>query len=406
MNLPLDFRRRNQHLANRPLDWYCTTCDEEMDITKRENHMSAPPHDGNPRGIGLGYRNEEGTETHAEGDGVSLEGGQWKGELGPNPPTSWTCAICDIAVNIFNRDNHLRDKSHVKKVWKQTRDQLSSAPQSKQPSSSTWNCPVCEESMHVFYQAEHVAGKQHFRRVRERKLGEDPALAHVQEMYSLMGFPDDDEVVHNGAAVHDKSSEMDSADDQQITNDGALLPSGTELGNVASPSVVPTNTFSHHVTEGQYLPNGTPQLLGRHSECDETEHPPLLSSENNSRSFTNTRLDDSTPTPVQVVPPARELFCDVCERGFQKQEKFNLHFSTKKHRANASAERFYCEVCEKYFEASVYKRHRSPAWKCVACDVSMHVMRRNDHLPKAGHKKNQLLLEERVRMESTGAISG
>lgn len=400
MNPSFGARYYRNYPTNRPLDWYCTICDEEMDITEKANHLSTSCHDANLGGIDLGHRNDEGVGIDVEGDnsGPVLPEGQWDGKLEPNPPMSWACTICDITVNIFNRDSHLGDKSHLKKVRKQARDKPSTTSQVKQPPSSAWYCPICEESMNIFYQAEHVAGKQHFKRLREQ---EDPAVAHIREMFSPINLQDEDNMVHHGAVVHDEDYEMSSTDDEQDTNSGVLLdtdpmsPIKSEFRSVGSPTVVPTNTFNHNLSDGQ---NQRPPYFKGYSGYAETECPSSSYTERISASLPNAPFNKNTPTLVQVVtPPFQELFCDVCQRGFQKQDKFNIHMGSKKHHTGATAERFYCAVCEKNIEVTDYKKHRSPAWKCIACDVVLHIMWRDGHVSKAGHKKKQLLLEKRMR---------
>lgn len=394
MNPSFSARHHRDYPANRSLDWYCTICDEEMDITERANHLSAPSHDANLGGVDLGYRNNEGVGIDVEGDSsdpVLLEG-QLNDKFEPNPPMSWTCTICDITVNIFNRDSHLGDKSHLKEVRKQAQDELSTTSQPEQQPKPTWYCPICEESMHIFYQAEHVAGKQHFKRLREQ---EDPAVAHIREMF-LPILQDENNKVYRGTAVYDEDYEMGSADDQQDTDSGVLLatdpmsPTKSEFGSVGSPFVVPTNTFNHN--------SPRPPYFRGYSGYAETEYPSSSYTERISASLPDAPFNKDTPTLVQaVIPPVQKRFCDVCQRGFKKQEKFDIHMSSKKHHTKATAERFYCPVCEKDIEVTDYKKHRSPAWKCIACDTVLHIMWRNGHVSKAGHKQKQLLLEERMR---------
>lgn len=401
MNPSFSSRRGRNYPANRPLNWYCTICDEEMDITEKANHLSAPSHDANLGGIDLGYQNNEGVGIDVEGDnsGPVLPEGQWDGKLEPNPPMSWTCTICDITVNIFNRDGHLGDKSHLKKVRKQARDEPSTTSQPEQPPRSTWYCPICEESMHIFYQAEHIAGKQHFKRLREQ---EDPAVAHIREMFLPIKLQDEDDKTHHRTVVHDEDYEMGSADNQQDTDSGVLLatdpmsPTRSEFESPGSPSVEPTNTVNHNFSD---LQNQNPLHPEAYSGYAEMEHP---SSSYTGRISTSLHFDNNTPTLEQVViPSVQKLFCDVCQKGFKKQEKFDVHMNSKKHHTKATAERFYCAVCEKDIEVTDYRRHRSRAWKCIACDAKMHFMWRYGHMSKAGHKKKQLLLEERMREGST-----
>lgn len=258
--------------------------------------------------------------------------------------------------------------------------------------------------MHIFYQAEHVAGKQHFRRLREKRLEEDPAVVYVPEMCSLIEGQDEDNDAHNGAPLDGSGpetsfgseagigvgSETGVGDDQQGTDNGVSLeipPAESQSGDAESPSA---NNLYHKVFDRQNEISQPPEQLSNYG----APYPPAPTTE---QTKANIYPDTYTPTPPQPNTAIRKLYCDVCQKGFKKPKQMDTHLLSKKHLTAAVAERFYCEVCEKDLEMKDRKRHRGPAWKCVACDVSMHTMWRVGHISKAGHKGNQLSLEKRMR---------
>lgn len=322
------------------------------------------------------------------------EEGDYGEEFGSANSMSWTCIICNVTVNIFHRDDHLHQKSHARKACTYAQEEILSEPE---PPTATWECTVCEESMHVFYQAEHVAGKQHFRRLREKRLEEDLAAAYVPEVCSSIGGRDEDNDVREGAPLDGSGSEAgfgseaDVGDDQQGTSNGVSLeipPVESQLGSTESPSA--NNFYCNIPNRRNETPQPPPEQLSNYG----APHPPAPTTEQ-----TNASLypDTHIPTPSQPNIATRKLYCDACQKGFKQPKKMDTHLLSKKHLTAAAAERFYCEVCEKDLEMKDRKRHRGPAWKCVACDVSMHTMWKAGHLSKAGHKGNQLLLEKRMR---------
>lgn len=372
------------HFSGRAIDWYCTVCDQEMDIDTRAQHMSAPPH--------AAYRHTMDLKPGSTGVHVGGEDGGVKLESESNHSMSWTCIICDVSLNIFHREDHLNEKSHARKARTHVTDQVLPTPE---PPRATWECPVCEESMHVFYQAEHVAGKPYFRRLHEKGLEEDLTLAHTRDMYSSVEELVEKDDDRHGAVVDNAGEGTGAADDQQDVDIRTSLAIPPELGRVGFSYPNPSDD---NISDRQSLQNKIPQDTERHAGHDAQHLSPITQPH-------STSLQPVAAIPISSKSPAAiwMFYCDVCEKGFRKREKMDKHLITTRHLTNVVAGRFYCEVCERDVDMKDKKRHRGPAWKCVACNVSMHTMWKDGHLPKEGHKKNQLLLEERTR---AAAVSG
>lgn len=345
--------------------------------------MSAPPHAGNHHTMDL-KNDSTGVYMGAEDGGVKLESES-------NHSMSWTCIICDVSLNIFHREDHLNEKLHARKARTHVSVQVLSR---QDPPRATWECPVCEESMHVFYQAEHVAGKPHFRRLHEKGLEKDPTFAHTREMYLSVEELVENKDGHDRAVVDRAGEAMGSAYDQQDTDIQTSLAMPSELGRLESPSA---NTVNSNISDRQYLQNEIPQHTERHPGHD-AQHLFSITEPSSASLMPDARI------PIPSKPAAAAaiwmFYCDVCQKGFRKREKMDKHLITSRHLANAVSGRFYCDVCEKDVDVKDKTRHRGPAWKCVACNVSMHTMWRDGHLPKKGHKMNQRLLEERIRAAS------
>lgn len=124
-------------------------------------------------GVVTGYSESGGSEEDYEDNDEEVEktDRDEEDEILGGHRMLWKCDVCEITMNIFARDNHLRSRLHIQNARPITLAD-------RQPPPTLWWCPVCDEEMNVFHLADHLAGKQHQKMVSING-AEDSSLPHL-----------------------------------------------------------------------------------------------------------------------------------------------------------------------------------------------------------------------------------